>query len=288
MKRIPSDWPNRQHSSTVSVGGLDWHVQLTGKGPVVLLLHGTGSSTHSWSDLIPLLEADAQVLVPDLPGHAFTLGAKLEDLTLDEIANSLQLLIEQLGIEAPSIVVGHSAGAPLALRFAVGSSKPPKLVIALNPSFIPPPAVYTSFFGPLLGPITRSSTLSSLLASLSPSLGMVDKLLDSTNTILPETRRVYYRKLFERSEHVRGSMNFMAAADIHKVLVEANLYRGKLICVLGNQDAWIPVKPLEKIILDYFPAAEIVKWEGGHIMHELEPNKVAQLILEGLKTEFGD
>ena len=288
MKRIPLDWPNRQHSSTVSVGGLDWHVQLTGKGPVVLLLHGTGSSTHSWSDLIPLLEAHAQVLVPDLPGHAFTLGAKLEDLTLDEIANSLQLLIEQLGIEAPSIVVGHSAGAPLALRFAVGSSKPPKLVIALNPSFIPPPAAYTSFFGPLLGPITRSSTLSSLLASLSPSLGMVDKLLDSTNTILPETRRVYYRKLFERSEHVRGSMNFMAAADIHKVLVEANLYRGKLICVLGNQDAWIPVKPLEKIILDYFPAAEIVKWEGGHIMHELEPNKVAQLILEGLKTEFGD
>ena len=282
MKRIPLDWPNRQHSGTVSVGGLDWHVQLAGKGPVVLLLHGTGSSTHSWSDLIPLLEGDAQVLVPDLPGHAFTIGAKLEDLKLDEIARSLQLLIEQLGIEAPSIVVGHSAGAPLAIRFAVAAVQQPKLVITLNPSFIPPPPVYTTFFGPLLGPITRSSTLSSLLASLSPSLGMVDKLLDSTNTILPETRRVFYRKLFERPDHVRGSMNFMAAADIQKVLVEADLYRGKLICVLGNQDAWIPVKPLEKIIRDYFPSAEILKWEGGHIMHELEPGKVAELILSGL------
>jgi magnesium chelatase accessory protein len=283
MKRIPLDWPNRQHSKLISIGDLDWHVQLTGKGPVVLLLHGTGSSTHSWSDLIPLLESHAQVLVPDLPGHAFTLGAKLEDLKLDEIARSLQRLIEQLGIEAPSIVVGHSAGAPLALRFAVAASKQPKLIVALNPSFIPPPAVYTSFFGPLLGPITRSSTLSSLLASLSPGLGVVDKLLDSTNTILPESRRIYYRKLFERSDHVRGAMNFLAAADIQKVLVEANLYQGKLICVLGNQDAWIPVKPLEKIIREYFPAAEIVKWEGGHIMHELEPNKVAQLILAGLK-----
>lgn len=287
MKRIPLDWPNRQHSSVITVGDLDWHIQLTGKGPVVLLLHGTGSSTHSWSDLIPLLENDAQVLVPDLPGHAFTLGAKLEDLKLDEIAHSLQLLIDQLGIEAPSIVVGHSAGAPLALRFAVAVLKPPKLVIALNPSFIPPPAVYTSFFGPLLGPITRSSTLSSLLASLSPSLGMVDKLLDSTNTILPEARRVYYRKLFERSDHVRGSMNFMAAADIQTVLEEANLYQGKLICVLGNQDAWIPVKPLEKIIRDYFPTAEILKWEGGHIMHELESSKVAQLILTGLTEPKG-
>lgn len=282
MKRIPLDWPNRQHSRVISVGDLDWHVQLTGTGPVVLLLHGTGSSTHSWSDLIPLLENHAQVLVPDLPGHAFTLGAKLEDLKLDEIARSLQLLITQLGIEAPSIVVGHSAGAPLALRFAAAALKQPKLVIALNPSFIPPPPVYTSFFGPLLGPITRSSTLSSLLASLSPSLGMVDKLLDSTNTILPEARRVYYRKLFERSDHVRGSMNFMAAADIQKVLAEADLYQGKLICVLGNQDAWIPVKPLEKIIRDHFSTAEIMKWEGGHIMHELEPGKVAQLILKGL------
>ena len=187
-----------------------------------------------------------------------------------------------MGIEAPSIVVGHSAGAPLAIRFAVAAAKQPKLVIALNPSFIPPPPVYTSFFGPLLGPITRSSTLSSLLASLSPSLGMVDKLLDSTNTILPEARRVYYRKLFQRSDHVRGSMNFMAAADIQKVLAEANLYRGKLICVLGKQDAWIPAKPLEKIIQDHFPAAEVLKWEGGHIMHELEPSKVAKLILEGL------
>jgi magnesium chelatase accessory protein len=228
------------------------------------------------------LEGDVQVLAPDLPGHAFTVGAKLEDLKLDEIARSLQLLIEQLGIEAPSIVVGHSAGAPLAIRFAVAAVQQPKLVIALNPSFIPPPPVYTTFFGPLLGPITRSSTLSSLLASLSPSLGMVDKLLDSTNTILPETRRVFYRKLFERPDHVRGSMNFMAAADIQKVLVEADLYRGKLICVLGNQDAWIPVKPLEKIIRDYFPRAEILKWEGGHIMHELEPGKVAELILSGL------
>ena len=282
MKRIPLNWPNREHSRIISVGDLDWHVQLMGKGPVVLLLHGTGSSTHSWSDIIPLLESHAQVLVPDLPGHAYTLGAKLEDLTLDQIARSLLVLIDQLGIEAPSIVVGHSAGAPLALRYAVAASKPPKLVIALNPSFIPPPPVYTSFFGPLLGPITRSSTLSSLLASLSPSLGMVDKLLDSTNTILPEARRVYYRKLFERSDHVRGSMNFMAAADIEKVLKEANLYHGKLICVLGNEDAWIPAKPLEKIIQDYFPAAEVLKWEGGHIMHELEPSKVAQLILKGL------
>jgi len=282
MKRIPLDWPNREFSQTVTVGNLDWHVQIAGSGPVILLIHGTGGSAHSWSDLLPLLTPHAQVVIPDLPGHAFTMGAEVNELKLDQIARSLHVLLERLGIAAPTIVVGHSAGGPLAMRFAIQAAQQPKEVIALNPSFIPPPAFYTNFFGPLLGPVTRSSLLSNVLASITPAFGMVDKLLDSTNTILPEIRRTYYRKLFERSEHVRGAMNFMAAADIEKVLVEGNQFHGKLVCILGNEDAWIPAKPLQKIIATYFTKAEIFNWSGGHLMHELEPTKTAQLILAEL------
>jgi magnesium chelatase accessory protein len=284
MKRIPSDWPNREHSRTVRIGNLDWHVQIAGNGPVVLLLHGTGGSAHSWSDLIPLISPHANVIAPDLPGHAFTLGAGINELRLDQIARSLQSLIDYLDIEAPTIVVGHSAGAPLAIRFAVTAPKQPQVVVALNPSFIPPPPFYTRFFGPLLGPITRSSLLSNMLSAIPAGFGMVDKLLDSTNTQLPEQRKNYYRRLFQQSDHVRGAMNFMAAADIDTVLMEASLYKGKLICILGAQDAWIPSKPLEKIIHDYFPTATTLQWEGGHIMHELEPQKVSQIILEELKA----
>ena len=284
MKRIPADWPNREHSQTIRIGNLDWHVQIAGSGPVVLLLHGTGGSAHSWSDLIPLISPHCKVIAPDLPGHAFTLGAGIDELRLDQIARSLQSLIDYLGIEGPTIVVGHSAGAPLAIRFAVLAPKQPRVVVALNPSFIPPPPFYTRFFGPLLGPITRSSLLSNMLSLIPAGFGMVDKLLDSTNTQLPEERKNYYRRLFQQSDHVRGAMNFMAAADIDTVLIEAGLYKGKLICILGAQDAWIPSKPLAKIIRDYFPAATTLQWEGGHIMHELEPHKVSQIILEELKA----
>ena len=71
-ERDGRDWPNREASRFVEAGGLRWHVQQMGRGPVLLLLHGTGASTHSWRALLPLLAKSFTVVAPDLPGHGFT------------------------------------------------------------------------------------------------------------------------------------------------------------------------------------------------------------------------
>ncbi len=64
------DWPNREASRFVTAGGLTWHVQEAGEGPVLLLVHGTGAATHSWRGLMPLLARDFRVIAPDLPATA--------------------------------------------------------------------------------------------------------------------------------------------------------------------------------------------------------------------------
>ena len=284
INRIPYDWPNRQISRSVQVGGLHWHVQISGKGPLILLLHGTGSSTHSWADLTPLLNPEAQILNVDLPGHAFTQGAAVEDLKLEEIASNLIGLIAELKLPWPTMVVGHSAGAPLALAFAVQAKVKPQIIIGFNPSLIPPPASYTQFFGPMLGPVTKSATLASILAKLAPMSGMTDRLLDSTNTNLPETNRNYYRRLFTSPDHVRGAMNFMASANIDQVLNASAKLPTKLIWVIGESDQWVPEIGLQKIIRQYFPNSSVIHWQGGHIMHEVETTKSADLILSELRT----
>jgi magnesium chelatase accessory protein len=283
IHRVPYDWPNRQISRSVQVAGLTWHVQISGKGPLILLLHGTGSSTHSWAELTPLLNQEAQILNVDLPGHAFTQGASVESLKLEEIASNLIALIEELKLPWPTMVVGHSAGAPLALAFAVQAKIKPRVIIGFNPSLIPPPPSYTQFFGPMLGPVTKSATLASILAKIAPLSGMTDRLLDSTNTNLPETNRNYYRRLFTSPEHVRGAMNFMASANINQVLSASSSLPSKLIWVIGESDQWVPELGLQKIIRQYFPKSTAMHWQGGHIMHEVETAKSADLILSELR-----
>ena len=43
-----STWPHHESSRFVDAGGVRWHVQVAGCGPAVLLIHGTGASTHTW------------------------------------------------------------------------------------------------------------------------------------------------------------------------------------------------------------------------------------------------
>ncbi len=57
LERDGADWPNRQASALIEAHGLRWHVQSMGEGPGLLLLHGTGASTHSWRGLAPLSRA---------------------------------------------------------------------------------------------------------------------------------------------------------------------------------------------------------------------------------------
>ena len=44
-------WPRAETSRFVTVGDIDFHVQVSGVGEDVLLLHGAGASAHSYSGL---------------------------------------------------------------------------------------------------------------------------------------------------------------------------------------------------------------------------------------------
>ena len=279
---LPNDWPHRDCSHRVQAAGLDWHVQIGGQGPLVVLLHGTGASVHSWAPMWPLLTPHVQVLAMDLPGHGFTRGADYDRLDLASIAQQLDVLLEVLDIGVPMLVAGHSAGFPLALRWSLlGRCQPPALV-GYAPSLVPPPPAYAMFLGPLINPLATSGPMASLLAATIGPSGMVDRLLDSTASILGEAQRRRYRTLFAESAHVRGAMNFMAAADLPVLLEDAAGLASAMRLVVGDMDAWVPPEPLLQVIRRYLPHAHIDRWNAGHLMHEIEPERAARVILEML------
>lgn len=279
---IPADWPHRDCSRRVRAAGLDWHVQIDGEGPLVVLLHGTGASTHSWSPIWPRLIRHARVLAMDLPGHGFTHGADYDRLDLASIAQQLDVLLEVLDMGAPALVAGHSAGFPLALRWSLLGRHQASALVGYAPSLVPPPPAYALFLGPLINPLATSGPMASLLAATIGPSGMVDRLLDSTASILDEAQRRHYRTLFSESTHVRGAMSFMAAADLPVLLEDAAGLTTPMRLVVGDLDAWVPPEPLLQVIQRYLPQAGVERWRAGHLMHETEPERSAQVILDAL------
>ena len=129
--RDGSDWPNREHSRFVRHRPHLWHIQEAGTGPVLLLLHGTGGATHSWRDVFPILARDYRVVALDLPGQGFTRMGVRQRCSLDAMSQDISslLLAEDL---LPDAIIGHSAGAAIALRMVRDLKRPPKAIVGLN------------------------------------------------------------------------------------------------------------------------------------------------------------
>ncbi len=106
-------------SSFVTLEGVRLHVRDTGprNGPPVLLLHGFGSSLHTWDQWAVLLEADRRVIRLDLPGFGLTGADPTGDYSDLRAVALLEGLLDRLGV-AQADVVGSSMGGRIAWRFA--------------------------------------------------------------------------------------------------------------------------------------------------------------------------
>lgn len=289
IARIPQNWPLRELSNSVSVGQMEWHVQMAGVGvsadgvekPIALLLHGTGSSAHSWAELLPELAKSHWVIAPDLPGHGFTISHQSEQLSLTLITHKLAELLRALGVEQIDSIIGHSAGATLALQYSL-LYPAPKRILGLNPSLVSLPNFYHSFLAPLINPIATSSFVSSMIADFLPYTSMIDKLLDSTNSKLNGIQRERYKLLFKQKNHINGSLNFMAATDIPNLLAHAHEITSELTFLVANQDSWVRKDELLAVIHRYFPRSTVIQKDGGHLFHEANPEAALTIIQSAL------
>jgi len=111
------------------VNNLMAHYTLSGKGKLVLLLHGWGDNAETFSGLSAHLAKNYQVLAPDLPGFGATEAPK-QTWNLDDYASFLGQFLKKLKFDQPYAIIGHSNGGALAIRaVSLGAVQPQKLVL---------------------------------------------------------------------------------------------------------------------------------------------------------------
>jgi pimeloyl-ACP methyl ester carboxylesterase len=101
-----------------------------GSGEPLLLLHGIGASHADFTALRPGLDAEYDVLAPDLPGHGGSAALPVRP-TVAAIADALESDLDALGL-ARVHVLGNSLGARLALELAIRGRA--RSVVAIAPS----------------------------------------------------------------------------------------------------------------------------------------------------------
>jgi magnesium chelatase accessory protein len=272
-----ADWPNRHTSAFIRRGALNWHVQRMGAGPTLLLAHGTGSSTHSWRDLMPALARHFDVIAPDLPGHGFTSAPPAYRMRLPDTANSLADLVQALGAK-PALAVGHSAGAAIVARMALDGAIEPAAVVALNGALLPLPGMHGQFFGSIARMMVMMPAVPWLFSWRARDRSAVEKLIAGTGSTLDEAGIALYARLLRDQAHVGNVLAMMANWDLDALARDLPRLRERLVLVAATGDRAVPIKVAHKILALVPQARLIVQERLGHLSHEEAPAETASLL----------
>lgn len=279
------DWPHRDASLFVEAGGLRWHVQRFGdpakKLPVALLVHGTGASTHSWRGLAPLLAPHFSVVTMDLPGHGFTSmpagGAGSRQLSLPGMAQAISALLGALAV-TPSLVVGHSAGAAIAVRMSLDRLIAPSLVASLNGAFLPLGGLAGQVFSPVAKLLAATPLVPKLFSWRAAEPAVLQKLIDGTGSTLDATGLALYGKLVANPGHAAGALGMMANWDLQPLAHDLPRSSTPIALLVGENDLTISPRQARRVLALLGPTtrATLTSLPGlGHLAHEERPDVVA-------------
>jgi pimeloyl-ACP methyl ester carboxylesterase len=123
----------RAQGQDLAMAYMDVPPSIPANGRTVVLLHGKNFCGATWEATIkPLSEAGYRIIAPDQIGFCKSSKPQAYQYSLHQLAASTRDLLTSIGIEKP-IIIGHSMGGMLAMRYAVSFPDALSGLVLVNP-----------------------------------------------------------------------------------------------------------------------------------------------------------
>ena len=255
------------------------HCTHQGKGDAVLFIHGMPTNGKLWNGIIRELSSHHRCFAVDLPGMGKTPFTPYSADYLDRLARQIELLRVKHGVTKWH-VVGHDAGAAIAIRYASGFSQNVACLALMSPAIFPelkPFYLLNALRKPVLGEV------------LAPLLNFVFWKIAMRRAIAEKSNRPLLREFYRPFSGLSGAWHLM------------RLVRwGRPEDMLGEIPAMLPALPMPTLLFhgkrDVLPVAfaeraasliphsRVVKLDAGHFIPLDRPNEVSAA-LRGFFTE---
>ncbi len=257
--------------------------------PVVVLLHGLASSSHTWATVLPLLGVDAHVIAPDLLGHGLSAKPANGDYSLGAYAAGIRDLLHALGVRRATIV-GHSFGGGVAMQFAyqfpelterlvlvASGGLGPEVSFALRAATLPGTPLVLRIATAAIPRWLVRLTLRVVRAVPGVSGSEIDGLADAIASFTDRGAQGAF------THTVRGALNWSGQrlSGTERLHLLADL---PVLFVGGSKDTVIPIAHTVAAH-DLLPISRLEVFDGaGHFPHVDQPQRVAALLHEFLTT----
>jgi len=260
-------------------GSLRWHLRRAGRGPRLLLLHGTGSASASWLRMMDVLGTDFEMLAPDLPGHGESGALAAGAARLEDYAAAVAALVTDLGAW-PDIIVGHSAGAAIGARIALQANADRVALLSINGALRPLRAWTAAAFVPLARLLVLNPVVPAAVAALvRVDARAVRRLLDSTGSRIDADMVAAYERLMRDPRHIAGTLRMLARWDLRPLLEQLPRLGPRLTLVAGASDRTVAPQDADWVQARVPGSAQIGLPGLGHLAHEEAPAVIARIVV---------
>tara|TARA_B100001939_G_C16901099_1_gene600018 strand:- start:607 stop:1446 length:840 start_codon:yes stop_codon:yes gene_type:complete len=267
-----------EHSKFINVDGLDVHYRDEGKGEVLLLIHGTFSSLHTYDEWTNILKDHFRVIRLDLPGFGIT-GPSMDN------KYSIELFIEFIlsFLNAIKIkkfhIAGNSLGGWMSWELALICPDRIKKMVLLNSAGYINDRNY-----PLPFVIAQTPFLRNAFSFIPRAI--VRRFLRQVfcdQTVITELMVNRYYDLIHREGNLDA---FVKIANSYFIQNTHNLNKIHLpvLIMWGNKDRWISPNHAQYFHRE-IPKSKLLIYENvGHVPMEEIPEKSALDVISFLKN----
>lgn len=281
QKELVEKYTN-EHSKFLPLNEMNIHYREEGEGEVIVLLHGTASSLHTWDKWTEALKKNYRVVRVDLPGFGLT-GPHPNDLY--EVDNDIQFInafMQKLGYKTFHLV-GSSLGGRIAWEYSLEHPKQVSSITLINALGYPqeswPPAIE----------MAQWPIMDTLVANLSPrfmfSVGLKEIYFDEEMVDDQLIDRYY------ELAHYPGNMDAFPKRVKAKLDTESSIIKNVSVPALilwGEEDLFFPVSRAFDFGKDITHATVQTYPNVGHLPMEEVPSKSVndfKMFLNSIKSD---
>lgn len=271
-------------SSFISVDGMDVHFRdegdVTDSIPIVLI-HGTGSSLHTYNDWTSKLIMDHRVVRMDLPGYGLTGPFPHRDYSINNYVVFLKHFLETLGIKS-CVLAGNSLGGRLAWNFTSEHPNMVEKLILIDASGYPSKAKST----PLAFKIAQTPIIKNIFTFITPRFiakASVENVYEDKTKVTKKLVDRYFELTLREGNRQAFIDRFRIPSDTnsHKKI---KLIAQRTLILWGEQDKLIPLKMAYQFHNDLANDTLVILKDVGHIPMEESPVQSLAPVIAFLKN----
>jgi pimeloyl-ACP methyl ester carboxylesterase len=266
-----------EFSKYIEIDGMQVHYRIEGKGMPIVLVHGTGSSLHTWDDWTKKLKDKYKVIRMDLPAFGLTGPNESADYSIKKYTNFLETFVAKMQIDS-MYLAGNSLGGNIAWNYASKNLKKVKKLILVDASGLP-----TNKTQPWIFKMAKTPILNSLFLYITPR-SVIEKNLKQ---VYEDDSKVSEKLIIRYHEMSLREGNRRAFIDKSKInhtssetskLAQLKKIKTPTLLIWGANDTWIPLDNGKRMDAILPNSKLVVIQNSGHVPMEENPAESLKIL----------